>query len=120
MQITKFKSDQVAVINVYRSHKGNSVELLKVLMGMVTPTVPVLITGDFNICLMNNGNNRMTKGLVESEFRQLMNEPTHIMGGHIDHVYWKDKTGIWMKPVLERYSPYYSDHDAACLTIRKN
>ena len=47
MQITKFKSDQVDVINVYRSNKGHSVELLNALIGIVTPSVPMLITGDF-------------------------------------------------------------------------
>ena len=24
-----------------------------------------------------------------------------------------------MKPIIERYSPYYSDHDASCITLKK-
>ena len=69
------------VINVYRSNKGNSVELLKKLIEMMEPGTPTLITGDFNICFMNNGRNRLSKGLTEEQgMRQLMTEPTHILG----------------------------------------
>jgi hypothetical protein len=118
MQITKFSSENLDVMNVYRSSKGNSAELLAKLVEMITPGKPVLMTGDFNICFMNNGNNRMSKGLVDGEgLQQLMKEPTHILGGHIDHVYWRDDQNVWMVPILERYSPYYSDHDASCITL---
>ena len=89
-------------------------------MKMLTNSKTVLITGDFNLCFMGSGNNRMTKGLVdEGGFQQLMREPTHVLGGHIDHVYWRDVSHHWKAPVLERYSPYYSDHDALCVTLIK-
>ena len=120
MQITKFSSENLDVINVYRSNNGNSVELLTKVLEMVTPEKPMLITGDFNICFMNHSKNRLSRGLMETEgFQQLMREPTHIMGGHIDHVYWRDVKAMWMAPVLERYSPYYSDHDASCITLMR-
>ena len=90
MQITKFSSENLDVINVYRSSNGNSAELLTKLLEIVNPAKSVLITGDFNICFMTTPNNRMSKGLVKEGFTQLMQDPTHIMGGHIDHVYWKD------------------------------
>ena len=53
MQITKFSSEDLDVINVYRSSKGNTVELLDKLLEMVIPGRSILITGDFNICYMN-------------------------------------------------------------------
>ena len=120
MQITKLSSDSVDVVNVYRSSKGNSGELLAKLIEMITPHKPTLITGDFNICFMNHSKNRISQGLLEKHtIQQLMEEPTHILGGHIDHVYWRDAQKIWMDPVIERYSPYYSDHDASCITLKK-
>ena len=120
MQITKFNSENIDIINVYRSSKGNSAELLTILKEMLTPMKPTLITGDFNICFMNHSGNRMSKGLSDGErFQQLMREPTHILGGHIDHIYWRDDDHMWMDPVVERYSPYYSDHDASCITLLK-
>ena len=106
---------------MYRSSKGNSAELLAILTKLMSPRKSTLITGDFNICFMNDSGNRMSKGLKEGErFQQLMREPTHILGGHIDHIYWRDDEHMWMDPVIERYSPYYSDHDASCITLIKN
>ena len=120
MQITKFNSENIDIINVYRSSKGNSAELLTRLIDMITARKPTLITGDFNICFMNHSGNRMSKGLSKGErFQQLMREPTHILGGHIDHIYWRFDDHLWMDPVVERYSPYYSDHDASCITLLK-
>ena len=119
MQITKFCTKGLDIINVYRSNKGNSVELLKKLEEMLTPGISTLITGDFNICFLTNPNNRMSKGLINIGFQQLVNEPTHILGGHIDHVYWNSRNQEWEGPILHRHSPYYSDHDAMCITMNR-
>ena len=103
MQITKFTStsSNLEIINVYRSSKGKPMEVLNQLMKMLTYCKTVLITGDFNLCFMVNGKNRMTKGLVdEGGFQQLMREPTHVLGGHIDHVYWRDVSHHWNAPIL--------------------
>ena len=119
IQIAKFQASNVDLINVYRSSQGNSMELLQKVIGMVAPGRSTLLTGDFNICYSRNPNNRMSKGFKTEGFNQLINEPTHILGGHIDHVYWKMINEYWKDPVLERYSPYYSDHDATCITLVK-
>ena len=120
IQITKFCSEDLYVINVYISSNGNSGDLLIKLMELITPGNPLLITGDFNICYMNHEKNRLSKGLMEKEgLHQLMTEATHILGGHIDHVYWTNHHQIWMDPIIERYSPYYSDHDASCITLTR-
>ena len=94
-------------------------ELLNNMNDMMTTGKAVLITGDFNICVLNHRNNRMSKGLKQNGFTQLVREATHIRGGHIDHVYWKDETGEWKNPQLELYSPYYTDHDASLVTLMK-
>ena len=119
MQITKFCTKSLDIINVYRSNKGNSVELLKKLQEMLTPGISTLITGDFNICYLINPNNRMSKALINTGFQQLVNEPTHILGGHIDHVYWNLRNKEWEDPILHRHSAYYSDHDAMCITMNR-
>ena len=36
---------------------------------------------------------------------------------YIDHTYVRDTRGIFETPVLHRYSPYYTDHDAHCITL---
>ena len=119
MQITKFCTKSLDIINVYRSNKGNSVELLKKLQEMLTPGISTLISEDFNICQLINPNNRMSKALINTGFQQLVNEPTHILGGHIDHVYWNSRNKEWEDPILNRHSAYYSDHDAMCITMNR-
>ena len=119
MQITKFSSSSIDIINTYRSANGHSVELLNNIIKMAPLENAVLITGDFNICYQMNRMNRLIQGLENLGFRQLVNEATHIRGRHIDHVYWRDPTGTWSEPDLDRYSPYYTDHDAIGLTIKK-
>ena len=78
-----------------------------------------MITGDFNVCSVMDHGNSITKMLEELGFKQLVSESTHIQGGHIDHCYWLDKEGIWNLPLVERYSPYHSDHDALMITLKK-
>ena len=67
-----------------------------------------------------NRTNRLVQGLESNDFNQLVKDATHMRGRHIDHAYWRDLEKTWTEPLLERYSPYYSDHDAICLTIRRN
>ena len=43
---------------------------------------------------------------------------THTAGGQIDHVYFRDLTDAFETPDLLRVSPYYSDHDALCTTLK--
>ena len=75
MQITKFTSKE---LDVYRSSNGNSLELLNNMIAMMSPKKPSLISGDFNICIMNHQKNRMSKGLESEGFRQMIKEATHI------------------------------------------
>ena len=120
MQVSKFTSPEVDIISVYRSSNGHSVELLNHLLKMIIKDKPTLITGDFNICYSVNKNNRMSQGLRRNEFIQLVEKATHIRGGLIDHAYWRDTNRIWEEPIIERYSPYYSDHDGLCTTLRRS
>ena len=118
MQVVKFTSEELQVITVYRSSRGSLQILNNNLNEMVSNTgQAVLITGDFNLCIMMNKTNIISKNLENLGFQQLMKEATQIKGGHIDHVYWRNGLNNWMDPILLRYSPYYTDHDASLVTI---
>ena len=117
-QITKFRHEDLDIINIYRSQAGNSLEVLETIKKLHTPGMPTIISGDFNICFIENKSNRLIEGLLSIGFKQLIHEPIHIRGRHIDHVYFLDPTDS-MRLTLERYSPYYSDHDGICITIQR-
>ena len=77
-QIAKFKHKVLDIINVYRSRSGNSLELLETIKDQIEVGRTTIITGDFNICFMENNSNRMIQGLLNLGFDQLLHEPTHI------------------------------------------
>ena len=119
MQITKYNVEGVDSISVYRSSNHSIKEASETLMSMIETEKPTLITGDFNVCTEKYKTNSVTVMLETLGFKQLVSTATHIEGGHIDHCYWLDSTRTWKQPYLERFSPYWSDHDAVLVTLRK-
>ena len=109
----------LVLISVYRSQHGNIGSLLKLLEDLMSEESAVLIMGDFNLCNKKKPNNAIKSFFEKNEFSCLIHESTQIMGGFIDHAYWKDSENLWKSPILERYSPYFSDHDALCVTLNK-
>ena len=119
MQISKLKCADLDAIIVYRTAQGNSLELIDHLEALITPGVTTSVCGDFNICLLTHRNKRVTRFLETNGFILLMNEVTHIKGGHIDHFYFKPGNNVFQNPSILRYSPYYSDHYTICVTIER-
>jgi hypothetical protein len=114
----KLRSKDLDVIHVYKSSTHPPNQLVQDIMEMVEDDKNTLIAGDFNICYKKTPNNAVSKTLKENGFEQLVTEATHVKGGLIDHMYYKPATNEnEIQLAQERYSPYYSDHDANCLTV---
>ena len=63
-----------------------------------------VILGDFNYCLINNKNNKMTKVLDTNGFTQLIDTPTRVTNNSsslIDHIYTNDTRKISQSGVIE-------------------
>ena len=58
---------------------------------------------------------QMIQFLKEYGFYQLIEKPTHIQGGLIDHTY-VNKVLMQKDPFTSQRSVTYSDHDKNCLT----
>ena len=107
-------------VNIDRAYRSSSYSILEVrdaLTSIVDVGKPTLITGDFNLCSKKNENNAIMVSLIQRGFQKIIDRPTHIQGGHIDHVYWLDKNARFNLPTVEFYSPYWTDHDALLMTI---
>jgi hypothetical protein len=117
IQISKFFGHNLDIIAVYKAPNGNDGLLRDHLSCLIDWNRSTMICGDFNMCFIDNRNNRSTKFLLNSGFKQLVHEATHINGGHIDHVYLR--TDESMNATFELYSPYYTakDHDALCVSF---
>ena len=119
IQIVKFNSEEIESIVVYRSSFGNVGNLTEKLSSLSNTKRCQIITGDFNICMKKKPNNLVTSMLVSNNFKLITDEATHIGGGYIDQAYIRDEENLFHTTKLERYSPYYSDHDALCITLKR-
>ena len=114
-QMSMFESPEVDVIIVYRSQGQNLEEIADKVDVWRDPAKVTVVCGDMNVCLKKEARNKLTVELESMGFAQLNMEATHVAGGHIDHMYMtREVTG---RATLERYTPFYSDHDALCLTV---
>ena len=85
---------------------------------MIALQKTTVLCGDFNICYQQRNDDPVILALKGKGFDQLVNEPTHIQGGHIDQVYVREADHrIQVEVTL--YSPYYSakDHDALLINV---
>ena len=119
IQISKYTSSDLIIVVVYRSQNGNIRTLLEILSEVFAEMKSILIFGDFNICNKKNSENAVKVTLIKEGFQLLIKESTQIMGGHIDHAYWRNFEDFFVNPSIERYSPYFSDHDALCISLIK-
>ena len=117
LQITKYSVKGVDSISVYRSSNHSIPDVIQALESLIDVGRTTIITGDFNICSKKNPNNGVTVSLERKGFKSIIERPTHILGGHIDHMYWLDNDEKYNLPSVEFYSPYWSDHDAVLVTI---
>ena len=114
-QIAKISSEKLDIIHIYRSNTHPLDELTNDIINMIEDEKTTLIVGDFNVCIKKNPNNKLSETMKDFGFIQLLEEATHMLGGYLDHAYYRSCKSIY--PHIERYSPFYSDHDATCITL---
>ena len=116
-QIAKISVGGFTILNVYKSSIASKDALCDKLMEMIDLEEAPLIFGDFNVCGKTEKLSKIPRFLSSLGFTQLVDEATQIQGRQIDHIYIKDQK---KKDVLdiERYSVYYSDHDALLLSLK--
>lgn len=118
MQLTKMRSKTLDIITLYRSSNADLTMVLNHIKSAISEDRTTIICGDFNLCYIETRRNKITKWLEDNRFRQLVNEATHIKGRLIDHFYIRESGEDHIETSLYRYSPFYSDHDAICTTIK--
>ena len=76
------------LIAVYRFSENYQIEdFTSKIISLVNLSRTVVICGDINVDLVKYPNNKFSKRLSGLGFIQLVDTPTHILGGIIDHVY---------------------------------
>jgi len=117
MQLSKFTSQDVDIIMLYRSQRGDYEKLNEHIDLMMSDDKPLLIVGDFNFCYLKDKQNRTKYHLKANSFLQMISEPTHIEGHLLDHAYLRDKEGK-LEGATELHSKYYSDHKSLSIILK--
>ena len=100
---------------MYCSRGAAKQQLLKDLLSLLQGASDVIIVGDFNENFLRNPKSKLIEDMMSQGLSQLVETPTHIEGGLLDHVYVKDARRF----ETAMYFRYYTDH-AAIAVVEKN
>ena len=109
------------IIGVYRSSRNvNDQQLVSDLKRMINRDKICVISGDFNINYRTNSDHSVVTEILNMNFKQLIDTPTHRAGGIIDHLYIY-RPSIFDDVIINYslFSPFYSDHFGISLIINK-
>ena len=108
--------ERIQIVIVYLSNYANFQQVITALQKHFTFRPTSYLIGDFNFDAQEN--NVLKKFLIEKGFIQMITRPTHERGRTIDHFYVPHN----MHDLFEiSYTyPYFTDHAALCVKIKKN
>ena len=106
---------------MYRSSdtsRSNMIDFLIDMKTLISTKNKTLILGDFNVNALCQDQNYIMRELETWNFKQLVQNPTHIQGGVIDHCYLSNNLPIGSISLSQK-SVYYTDHDIIELKIKE-
>ena len=118
-QMTKVGSEDIEIINVYRSKECQNFEIL--LKNLIEPTKKTIVVGDTNLNYQNQNSQKFVKMMTqELGFQQLVTQPTFdrlpkFYPSLLDHVYVS--SGLRDVVQIEHKCVYYSDHDLILVSL---
>ena len=105
-------SNNIQIYTLYISQQASFDCIITKLKEWMKPG-PMIVIGDFNFEATKE--NALSKFLCFQGLTQIVNRPTHIEGGIIDHCYVKSE---WKESIKVDYIfPHFSDHIAICLSL---
>ena len=118
-QITKVLSEEIDIINIYRSSGAENINFVEDLCGLVTSGKQTIILGDFNLCFASENSNQVFQALKSMGFQQLVKHPTHIEGRLIDLVFFfsPDPSAYFD---VQQQAHWFTDHDLIQVVIGKS
>ena len=115
-QISKVSSKNFDIVNVYCSHGMNKAQFLRDIGSLLRGVKPTFIVGDFNINFLHDPKDSIIQKITSNGFKQIVEDPTHVEGGLLDHVYIRG-VPFEFKPHIQIDFRHYTDHGA--ITIIK-
>ena len=72
MQLSKFTSDVIDLVELYRSQNGSHSALIEILETLIDTEKPILVIGDFNFCFLDDSSNLTKRYFQQNFFSQLV------------------------------------------------
>ena len=115
--VIETSKSKLVICAVYRKPSLNMnlfENLLDELLQLLPEHVPTIILGDFNDNLISDAMSRLVRFMCGHGYKQYVSRPTTDNGSIIDHIYFNRDDD---NAIIDVHDVYYSDHDAALLTI---
>ena len=118
-QMTKVGSQDIEIINLYRSQECRNFETL--VKNLINPTKKTIVVGDTNLNYPDQKSQRFVKMMTEElGFQQLVTHPTFdrmpiMYPSLLDHVYVSSELRNLVK--IHQKSIYFSDHDIILISL---
>ena len=116
-QMLRLSAPGLDIISVYKSTVHSRRQLIRDLEELIDPGKAIFVTGDFNID--NSKEDSLVGELEGMGFKSMVNLATHVSGSHLDHAYFRDLAGLWQLNAIERFSPYFTDHDLIAAVFKR-
>ena len=119
IQYIKLSFKEYNLITIYQppseSNIKTNLEVETIIKDLISCNKPTVINGECNFDYRHTDTN-LSKMLVnQCGFTQIVKEPTTYLGKCIDYFYVKNIDVAYNK----LYYPYYSDHEAVCVALKK-
>ena len=119
-QMTKVGSEDIEIINLYRSQECQNIETL--VKNLINPTKKTIVIGDTNLNYLHQRSQSFVKMMTEElGFQQLVTQPTFdrlptFYPSLLDHVYVS--SGLRDIVKIEQKCVYFSDHDVILVSLQ--
>ena len=107
-QIIKIESQEIDVINIYRSSDAVTNTFVNEMLKLINPLKKTYIMGDFNLCYIDERRHAIFTALETMKFQQLVPKATHIEGRLIDLIFTNVNVENW---TVSQQAQYFTDHD---------
>ena len=111
-QMTKVSKNDFCFINVYRSNGADNQQFLLDLDELTRDPATYVLVGDFNENFLCDPKPTLVRQLNARGFIQIVDSPTHIHGGCLDHVYVNQS-----QPTLATEVSFRNYTDHAAITV---
>ena len=107
-QFTKIVSENLDIINVYRSEAANSEDFIEDLFFLRDSRKQTMILGDFNICYLSENAHQVFQAFHSRGYHQIVKSPTSLHGRLID-VAFLSPSDVHYE--ARQQAQFFSDHD---------